>query len=70
MPTLYFMFPGVQVEIDNSSYITLIGNGSCYVYINTLSTETNIVLGDTLFLNYIITFDKENATVGFSGKIE
>lgn len=62
------MFPGVQVQLDNSSYVTPIANGLCQVYINTLSTTAGIILlGDTLFLKYIITFDKSNAQVGFSG---
>lgn len=68
MPTLKFLFPGVQVELPPSSYVTTISGGKCEVYINTLSdTSTILLLGDTLFLNYVITFDKTQAQVGFYG---
>lgn len=68
MPTLYFMFPGVQVNIPPSAYVQDIGEGVCSVIILTLSTtDTEILLGDTLFFQYSITFDKTNAQIGFSG---
>jgi hypothetical protein len=68
MPTLKFLFPGVQVTLPNNSYVTPTNNGKCQVYINTLSTtSTTILLGDTLFLNNIVTFNKNQATVGFCG---
>ncbi len=71
MPELTFMFPGVQVKINASSYVTTLPNDVCQVYINTLSTTDQMVLlGDTLFLNYVITFDKGNAMIGFKGDVQ
>ena len=69
MPTLKFMFPGVQVTLPSSSYEIPVGfNGNCQVYINTLSTTSTILLlGDTLFHTNIITFNKNEGTVGFCG---
>lgn len=68
MPTLKFMFPGVQVSLPPSTYVTPVSLGYCQVYINTLSTtENTVLLGDTLFFNNIITFDKNAGTVGFCG---
>lgn len=67
MPTLIFMFSGVQVQLNSSSYVVQVG-GTCEVYINTLSTTAQqILLGDTLFLKYVITFDKSNSRIGFLG---
>lgn len=67
MPTLIFMFSGVQVQLNSSSYVVQIGQ-YCQVYINTLSTTSQeILLGDTLFLKYVITFDKSNSSIGFLG---
>jgi len=34
-----------------------------------LDTVPNILLGDIFFRNYVITFDKLNQQIGFSGKI-
>lgn len=68
MPVLKFLFPGVQVQLPSSSYVTKISNGNCEVYLNSLSDESSILLmGDTLFQRYVITFDKNNGRVGFSG---
>ena len=59
MPNLYFMFPGVQVTIPPSAYISHIGNGVCFVMFLTLSTTSDqVLLGDTLFHQYAVTFDK------------
>ena len=43
-------------------------NTTCYVHIYV--TDVNppqVLLGDTLFQKYIITFDKGNLSVGFKG---
>ncbi len=39
MPPLIFMFSGVQVQINSSSYVVQVGD-YCQVYINTLSTTS------------------------------
>lgn len=59
LPTLWFLFPGVAVAIPRGAYVTSIGSGNCQVFINTLSTTSNFVLlGDTVFINNIVTFNK------------
>jgi hypothetical protein len=61
------LFPGVQVQIDIKDYVVMLNQGICQVYINTISTEsTKVLLGDTFFRNNVVTFDKNNARVGFS----
>jgi hypothetical protein len=63
------MFAGVQVQINSSEYvIPSVGTGQCDVYMGDLSTVgSQILLGDTLFQNYLITFDKLGAQIGFNG---
>jgi hypothetical protein len=72
-PTFDFTFNGVEVSINQSSYMSKndILDSCTYNFgsLSNLSTGTmanQLLLGDTLFRNYIITFDKPNAQVGFS----
>lgn len=47
---------------------TQAGTGYCYVQLNDLATLSDaILLGDVLFNQYIITFDKINGQIGFNG---
>ena len=69
MPTLYFMFPGVQVQIPNSAYVVNYESNLCLVELLTLSTtDDEVLLGDTLFHEYSITFDKNDGKIGFHGE--
>lgn len=67
-PTLSFMFIGVQVFIPGPAYQTPSGNGFCQVSIQSLTTVGQlIILGDVFFREYIVSFDRVNAKVGFYG---
>lgn len=70
MPTLYIMFEGVQVQIIPDYYVYNTSNvlfpNRCEVQL-AAGADNQILLGDTLFLNYIVTFSKQEGQVGFYG---
>ncbi len=65
-PTLSFMFIGAEVYVPGSAYQNDLGNGFCQVEIQVLSVGV-IILGDTFFRGYTISFDRMNSRVGFNG---
>lgn len=52
-------------------YVQAFGD-TCYVHIYQVVREGDpeVLLGDTLFMNYNITFNKESSLIGFNGDIE
>lgn len=68
LPKLTFMFSGVEVYIYPEEYVdNFVTN--CIVHLGSINSQPEqLLLGDTLFKNYIITFDKINEQVGFNGE--
>ena len=53
------MFPNVAVEIYASDYFINVNETVCYISMGSIPQYQNILLlGDTLFYNYIISFNK------------
>jgi hypothetical protein len=68
-PTLAFMFTGIETYIYPSQYVESLTNSICTYNFGTLGTVQQILLGDTFFRGYIITFDKINSQIGFKGDL-
>ena len=63
------MFPGVEVYLTPYDYVQAFAT-TCYVHIYSIETSpAEVLLGDTLFMQYNITFDKESEQIGFDGDI-
>jgi hypothetical protein len=63
------MFEGIEVYIDQYSYMSQVSASQCTYLFGVLSTVQNILLGDIFFRQYVITFDKLNQQIGFYGNI-
>ena len=50
-----------------SQYTSNLNNGYCQATFSYLSSVNSIILGDTFFRKYIISFDKINSRIGFYG---
>jgi hypothetical protein len=68
-PTFAFMFEGIEVYIDQYSYMSQVSASQCTYLFGVISTVQNILLGDIFFRKYVITFDKLNQQIGFYGNI-
>lgn len=66
-PTFAFNFTNVEVFIEPADYTINVSAGVCSYLFGSISTVSEILLGDIFFRNYIITFDKPNSQIGFSG---
>lgn len=64
-PVFAIYLQGIKVYIYPKNYTTQF-LGICRLEFG-MSKNNYILLGDTFFRNYIITFDKQNAQIGFSG---
>lgn len=69
-PTFAFAFYGVEVYIEPDQYKQVISNDVCTFLFGSISSISEILLGDIFFRSYIITFDKENSQIGFSGNTQ
>lgn len=67
-PTFSFLFEGIQTYIYPQQYIGQTLTGCTYNF-GTLSTVSQILLGDIFFSGYIITFDKPQSKIGFKGDL-
>lgn len=50
-----------------SQYTSNLNNGFCQATFSYLSSVNSILLGDTFFRKYVISFDKINSRIGFYG---
>lgn len=55
--------------VPGAAYQNPVGNGTCQVLLQTLTTVSQIILGDVFFRQYTISFDRIDTQVGFYGKI-
>lgn len=67
LPNLTFIFPGVAVSLTPADYVQCF-NCTCYVHIYQVdASPAEVLLGDTLFNKYNITFSKQSSKIGFMG---
>jgi hypothetical protein len=64
------MFLGAEVYVPGNAYQIQADNGYCMVGLETLSTVSEIILGDIFFRGYTITFDMANQRIGFYGNFK
>jgi hypothetical protein len=64
------MFNGIQVTIQQNEYMGLTETGQCTYQFGTISSVSELLLGDIFFRNYVITFDKRNKRIGFAGNLD
>jgi hypothetical protein len=72
-PEFAFLFDGIQVYIQALQYAVYLDSfmTQCTYNFGTLSTVANqLLLGDTFFQSYDITFNKLTQQVGFSGNVD
>lgn len=55
--------------IQPSQYVGTLSTTICTYNFGTLSTVSEILLGDIFFQGYIVTFDKLNSQLGFKGDL-
>ena len=63
-----FSFTELTVFIDPEDYTAKVGSGFCTYLFGSINGFSQILLGDIFFRNYVVTFDKENKRLGFSGE--
>ena len=68
-PVFSFIFEGIEVYIQPSQYVGQLSTTICTYNFGTLSTVSEILLGDIFFQGYIVTFDKLNSQLGFKGDL-
>ena len=68
-PYISFIFTEVKVFIDPEDYIAEVIPGMCTYLFGSIDGFNQILLGDIFFRNYIVTFDKKNQRIGFSGDL-
>jgi hypothetical protein len=64
--TFSFYLKGIQINIQVSDISEVYDKNWCQINFGPVNQDL-IYLGQSLLRNYVVTFDKDNSKVGFSG---